>query len=63
VPDILKRIYRLNIMIMKKTDMLYFACDYMEGAHENILRKLLEINLDLINIQKVQLIRLEKNVD
>ena len=33
-------------MIMKDTDMLYFACDYMEGAHENILNKLLEINLE-----------------
>ena len=25
---------------------LYFACDYMEGAHPSIMKKLLETNLE-----------------
>ncbi|MFA7116822.1 MAG: beta-eliminating lyase-related protein [Bacteroidales bacterium] len=31
---------------MNKIDKLYFDCDYMEGAHENILKKLVKINLE-----------------
>lgn len=26
--------------------MLYFACDYAEGAHEKVLQKLIESNLE-----------------